>query len=41
MERYNLERGYVITKDLWQEKEFEGRIVHFIPAPLFTINLPL
>ena len=40
IKKYKIKEGYVLTKDIWKRENFENRIVHFIPAPLFAFSLP-
>jgi len=40
MDRYNIEKGYVITRGTWKTEVNKNQKIHFIPAPLFTFSQP-
>ncbi len=37
MEKFSVKRGIIVTKDLFGEKEIEGRHIQFVPAWLFCL----
>ncbi|MGC8924181.1 MAG: ATP-binding protein [Candidatus Micrarchaeia archaeon] len=39
MKRYKAKEGLVITKDLFDEKEIEGKTIRYIPLDVFLLNI--